>query len=353
MEDISAGGERVRQYVVEGEVNGVWRPLCQGTAIGHKKIDFFSPIEVQKIRLRILLAVAEPIIRKLAAYATGVTVVRKKDLRKSKYRKIGEWTPHSSENGVAVIDLDLVPWCDTVTQYEIRIQPQAAGAGIKVRDVSFRIEGTESRQFIQPTADDRVFELSLTGLGQKMELIVVVEDTSGTRSAGDILIRQKPIVDGTVRLPQSWQVFSPVEKGENACIEGHLRAIPAFLEVGTRRVTPVGVVAQDGCFDFADLWGKVVERREAFLYIPFTVEQDGPQLFGFGADWWFQAWLDGNALCDTLALGNGEVGVSPTDHVATAELTAGEHLLVIRFISGRASSKIAIGGAQDIRDARA
>ena len=28
----------------------------------------------------------------------------------------------------------------------------------------------------------------------------------------------------------------------------------------------------------------------------------------------------------------------------------GEHLLVVRFISGRASSRISIGGAQDIRD---
>ena len=351
MEDISAG-ERVRQYVIEGEVNGVWTPLCQGTAIGHKKIDFFAPIDVSKIRLRTLLAVDTPIIRKLAVYATGVTVVRKKDLRKCKYRKIGDWAARADGKANATVDIDLVPWCDTVAQYEIRVQPQAAEADIKVSDISFRMEGTESRQFIHPTADERVYDLSLTGLGQQMELGVVIEDTGNSLPSGDILLRQKPLMEGTIRLPQVWQVFSYVEKGETACTHGKLATIPAFLEIGTRRVTPVGVTAHEGRFDFAEIWGKVCEQREAYIYIPFTAEQDGTQLFGFGADWWFQAWVDGAALCDTLALGNGEVGVSMTDHVAAAELKKGEHLLVVRFISGRASSRIAIGGAQDIRDSK-
>ncbi len=80
------------------------------------------------------------------------------------------------------------------------------------------------------------------------------------------------------------------------------------------------------------------------------MKQDGLQWFGFGADWWFEAWIDGNALCDTLTPGNGETEISMTDHAASAELKKGEHLLVLRFISGRTSSRIAIGGAQDIRE---
>ncbi|MBU4367097.1 MAG: hypothetical protein L6437_10245 [Kiritimatiellae bacterium] len=161
--------------------------------------------------------------------------------------------------------------------------------------------------------------------------------------------RKIPPVEGTVRLPQGWQVFSYFEKGATPRIAGILRSIPEYLKAGDRRIKPAGMTAYDGNLDFAEIWGEVVERREAYIYIPFTVEQDGPQSFGFGADWWFQSWIDGESLCDTLSSGNGGAGVSMTDHVATTELKKGDHLLAVRFISGRASSRIAIGGAQDIR----
>jgi len=68
MEDILRG-ERVREYVVEGHVDGRWRELCRGTAIGHKKIDRIEPVTVARIRLRITQAAAPPLIRKLAVYS--------------------------------------------------------------------------------------------------------------------------------------------------------------------------------------------------------------------------------------------------------------------------------------------
>lgn len=67
MED-TTHGERVRAYVLEGLVDGDWKPLATGTAIGHKRIDRFPPIEVEGIRLRVTEAVGEPIIRRLAAF---------------------------------------------------------------------------------------------------------------------------------------------------------------------------------------------------------------------------------------------------------------------------------------------
>lgn len=72
MEDISQG-ERVREYVLEGRVNGVWQTLAAGTAIGHKRIDRFEPVEVTELRLRVTRSVGQPVIRKFAAYATRKT----------------------------------------------------------------------------------------------------------------------------------------------------------------------------------------------------------------------------------------------------------------------------------------
>ncbi len=68
MEDLTQG-ERVREYVIEGRVNGAWKALATGTAIGHKRIDRFEPVEVTELRLRITRSVAKPVIRRFAAYA--------------------------------------------------------------------------------------------------------------------------------------------------------------------------------------------------------------------------------------------------------------------------------------------
>ncbi|HPG69271.1 MAG TPA: alpha-L-fucosidase [Candidatus Hydrogenedentes bacterium] len=70
MEDITQG-ELVREYVIEGRAGGQWQPLCEGTAIGHKKIDRFEPVPLDAVRLRVTRAAAEPQIRSLAVYDTG------------------------------------------------------------------------------------------------------------------------------------------------------------------------------------------------------------------------------------------------------------------------------------------
>ena len=77
MEDI-VQGERVRQYVIEGLVGGQWTTLCEGTAVGHKKIDRFPAAEVTKVRFRATQAAATPQIRKLAVYHVGGAQAKKK-----------------------------------------------------------------------------------------------------------------------------------------------------------------------------------------------------------------------------------------------------------------------------------
>lgn len=69
MEDIHQG-ERVRDYVIEGRVGARWFKLCEGTAIGHKKIDRIKPVTVAAVRLQCRKSAGEPIIRKLAVYNT-------------------------------------------------------------------------------------------------------------------------------------------------------------------------------------------------------------------------------------------------------------------------------------------
>ena len=75
MEDI-AKGERVREYVVEAEVDGLfgewqWFELCRGSCIGHKRIHLFEPFESRAVRVRIRESVGEARIRSFALYHVG------------------------------------------------------------------------------------------------------------------------------------------------------------------------------------------------------------------------------------------------------------------------------------------
>jgi len=69
MEDITHG-ERIRAHVIEGNINGQWKELVRGSAIGHKKIGRIPPLRVSALRLRITESVGEPSIRRFAGYFT-------------------------------------------------------------------------------------------------------------------------------------------------------------------------------------------------------------------------------------------------------------------------------------------
>ncbi len=63
-------GERIRLWVILGSVEGgEWQPLCSGSSVGHRRIERFDPVEVDRVALEVIAASAPPRIRRLAAYA--------------------------------------------------------------------------------------------------------------------------------------------------------------------------------------------------------------------------------------------------------------------------------------------
>lgn len=72
MEDI-AHGERIRSYVVEAYIDGLfgsspWYELCRGSCVGHKRIHLIPPFESTAVRLKCTESVEEPRVRQLALY---------------------------------------------------------------------------------------------------------------------------------------------------------------------------------------------------------------------------------------------------------------------------------------------
>lgn len=65
-------GERIRSWVVLGSVGGgEWQRLCSGSSVGHRRIERFESVEVDRVAVEVIAASVPPRIRRLAAYAAG------------------------------------------------------------------------------------------------------------------------------------------------------------------------------------------------------------------------------------------------------------------------------------------
>lgn len=65
-----AKGERVLAYELQGFSGGQWKTLTTGSCIGHKHIQQFAPVTVEKLRLKISHAKATPLISNFAVFET-------------------------------------------------------------------------------------------------------------------------------------------------------------------------------------------------------------------------------------------------------------------------------------------
>jgi len=89
--------------------------------------------------------------------------------------------------------------------------------------------------------------------------------------------------------------------------------------------------------------------RCAYAFIPFALSEERHLVFGFGADYWFEAFLDGDPLYDTLECGNGPYAYySSNNHVKAARLFKGRHLLAVRVLSGSGGWKLCAGIFTDL-----
>lgn len=61
-------GQRIEAYAVEVHENGSWKTVVEGTTIGHKRLDRFSDVSADKVRVTIRRAKACPVLRGFGVY---------------------------------------------------------------------------------------------------------------------------------------------------------------------------------------------------------------------------------------------------------------------------------------------
>lgn len=173
---------------------------------------------------------------------------------------------------------------------------------------------------------------------------------------GGFSLGERPRSSQEFSLPTECQVFAPFSKEDGVPAAELLKTIPSALKLGGKKAA-----ARTAYFDpvtrtldlapFLGGKGENFVGRAAFVYIPFEIPEGGETTFGFGADWWHAAYLDGRLISDTISngeKGNGKSPPSITDHKATVKIPAGKHVLAIRFLSGVGSSVLAAGGPLDL-----
>jgi alpha-galactosidase len=129
----------------------------------------------------------------------------------------------------------------------------------------------------------------------------------------------------------TWTVFGPCRR--EAPAPAAQTTIPSVLMVEGATLDAREFAVDDGRLDLGPVFG-VEPGRSAFVCIPFTATRDDSFTFGLGADWWIEAWIDGRPLGSTMKSGNNGRPPSREDQHWQAACSAGEHLLMVRVVSG-------------------
>lgn len=167
-------------------------------------------------------------------------------------------------------------------------------------------------------------------------------------TAGANLDKYKPAITGELSLPKEWLVFAPLNKADPVLAGDLLKTMPDRLTIAGRQIMGQTLTVAHGKCDLAALLGDQADRA-AYVFLRLAAREDMEALFGFGADWWLQAWIDGALICDTTSQGNAHWPPDKFDHLASVKLTKGEHVLAVRFIRGSGSALLALAGPDELR----
>ncbi|HSU67254.1 MAG TPA: alpha-L-fucosidase [Tepidisphaeraceae bacterium] len=175
-------GERIRAWRVEAQVDGRWRTVASGSAVGQKCIRPIRPITASGLRLVLLDSVEEPRIRKFAAYDTGVPPPAdwSAPSRIWSPNLVGRWSGDRFE-------VDLSQRVHVAGQYALLFRAES-GKVEALRDVRFELgDATDPALIKHSRLKSNELLLDLTGIDRRMR---VTGSIAGS-DAGSILLQRR------------------------------------------------------------------------------------------------------------------------------------------------------------------
>ena len=175
-------GERVRGYRLDGQVNGQWKQLATGSAIGQKRIQPVPAETVSALRLVVEDAVGVPALRRFAAFDIQTSPPQDWNAASELWSAhlVGKWAnSHFS--------IDLSKSISVAAQYALRFQP-VKGVVTRVSDVKLMLGGVSNPSLVKVSRSRRdAVVLDITGLDKS---IVVTGNIEGAE-AGSILLERR------------------------------------------------------------------------------------------------------------------------------------------------------------------
>ncbi len=162
------------------------------------------------------------------------------------------------------------------------------------------------------------------------------------------------IEKSSLQLPRDCVVFGPIEPDEPVLKKSGLAVLPKSLTIRGKILKPrkMKLDAQGG-IDLAGVIGTTglaADRIGAYVFIPFRAARNEQTMFGFGADWWFTAYLDGKQIATSEPGGNGASPPKVNHFLSPSlDIAKGPHLLTIHFRSGTGGSLLMVGGPKDLK----
>lgn len=161
---------------------------------------------------------------------------------------------------------------------------------------------------------------------------------------------------GDLVWPEAWRVYAPLEQNDPLPDPAFLSdpseviELPAYGDLPARRIEPrILKVAPGTPHDLAALFPVHKVGNTALVVLELQSPTDQTVTLGLGADWWLQAWLNGELIFDTVSgdqAGNNTFPIEMLNHRVEVSVKRGRNLLVARIIGGKASATLALGGPQ-------
>ena len=141
----------------------------------------------------------------------------------------------------------------------------------------------------------------------------------------------------------TWTIFGPLSERDGIPSPAVLGKIPSELRLVDRTLPAHSSVFGEGRLNLGALFGAQPMRTAAWVFCTVTADATGPRVLGFGADWWFEAFLDGQPLSNNMSSGGGHASPRGSSFPVEITLPAGTHVLAIRVLAGSAGFVVAAG----------
>ncbi len=159
------------------------------------------------------------------------------------------------------------------------------------------------------------------------------------------------ILRAAPKLDDGQPVFGLTERNPEGFPVGDLYSVPQRLvDSEGREYHGIAVRKQAGQpYDLGQHFDQQELTDVAWLFANLESPEAMDVTIGFGADWWFTAWVNGELAAATPLDGNGNWPPTAADHSATVRLQQGSNLIAVRVVTGRRSALFTAGGPHQIR----